>query len=99
MKQFSKISVIFIFLAFSACTVDQPVLDDSSQIAVEEEPDKGTPALLANKGVLDDFSGEIYSWWVENYQLAISKKGDTLKVIAKNIVPKYTAFGIGFNFL
>jgi hypothetical protein len=99
MKQFSKISVIFIFLAFSACTVEQPVLDDSSQIAVEEEPDKGTPALLANKGVLDDFSGEIYSWWVGNDQLTISKKGDTLKVIAKNVGPKYTPFGKEFNLL
>jgi hypothetical protein len=58
MKRFSKISVIFTFLAFTACTVEQPVLDDSSQLAVEEEPDKGTPALLANKGVLDDFSGD-----------------------------------------
>jgi hypothetical protein len=99
MKQFSKISVIFTFLAFSACTVEQPVLDDKSQIAVEEEPDKGTPALLANKGVLDDFSGEIYSWWVGNDQLAISRKGDTLKVIAKNVGPKYTPFGKEFNLL
>ncbi len=99
MKQFSKISVIFLFLAFTACTVEQPVLDDSSQIAVEEPPEVGTPALLANKGVLDDFSGEIWSWWVGNDQLTLSKKGDTLKVIAKNVGPKYTPFGKEFSLI
>ncbi len=99
MKQFSKISVFFAFLAFTACTVEQPVLDDSNQIAVEEEADKGTPALLANKGTMDDFSGEIYSWWVGNDQLALSKKGDTLKVVAKNVGPKYTPFGKEFGLL
>jgi hypothetical protein len=99
MKRFSKISVIFTFLAFSACTVEQPVLDDSSQLAVEEEPDKGTPALLSNKGTLDDFSGEIWSWWVGNDQLTLSKKGDTLKIVAKNVGPKYTPFGKEFGLL
>ncbi len=99
MKQFSKISVIFLFLALSACTVEQPVLDDSHQIAVEEPPEVGTPILLANKGVLDDFSGEIYSWWIGNDQLVISKKGDTLKVIAKAVGPKYTPFGKEFNLM
>lgn len=98
MKQFSKISYIFLFLAaFSACTVEQPVLDDSSQIAVEEPPEMGTPILLANKGILEDFSGEIWSWWVGNDQLALSRKGDTLKVVAKNVGPKYTPFGKEFN--
>jgi hypothetical protein len=98
MKQFSKISFIFLFMAaFSACTVEQPVLDDSSQLAVEEPPEVGTPVLLSNKGVLEDFSGEIWSWWIGNDQLAISKKGDTLKVIAKNVGPKYTPFGKEFN--
>lgn len=97
MKQFSKISVFFLFMVLSACTVEQPVLDDSNQIAVEEPPEVGTPVLLANKGTLDDFSGEIWSWWVGNDQLALSKKGDTLKVVAKSVGPKYTPFGKEFN--
>lgn len=78
---------------------DKPVLDDKNQIAVEEDPDKGTPALLANKGVLDDFSGEIYSWWVGNDQLTLSRKADTLKVVAKSVGPKYTPFGKEFALL
>jgi hypothetical protein len=99
MKQFSKISVVLMFLAFYACTVEQPVLDDSHQIAVEEEPEKGTPALIANKGIIDDFGGEIWSWWVGNDQLALSRKGDTLKVVAKSVGPKYTPFGKEFSLL
>ncbi len=97
MKQFSKITFIFSLLTLSACTIEQPVLDDSHQIAVEEPAEVGTPVLLVNKGVVDDFSGEIWSWWVGNDQLALSKKGDTLKVVAKNVGPKYTPFGKEFN--
>jgi len=80
-------------------SVEVPVLDDKHQLAVEEDPDRGTPVLLANKGVLDDFGGEIWSWWIGNDQLTLSKKGDTLKVVAKNVGPKYTPFGKEFGLL
>lgn len=100
MKQFYKISFFFAFLAFTACTVEQPLLDDSNQIAVEEDPDKGTPILTANKGILDDFSGEIYSWWGNDGNLlTVTRKGDTLKVVAKGVGPKYTPFGREFGLL
>ncbi len=81
-----------------ACTTEQPMLDDSHQLAVEEEPDKGTPVLMVNKGVIEGFDGEIYSWWTGD-GLTIGRKGDTLKVDAKNIGPKYTPFGREFNLL
>ncbi len=96
MKQFSKISILFTFMALVACTAELPVLDDSSQLAVGEEPDKGTPALMSNKGVLDDFGGEIYGWWAGD-NLTLTRKGDTLKVVALSIGPKYTPFGREFN--
>lgn len=93
MTAYKKILGFSLAVIFAACTVEQPVLDDSNQLAVEEEADKGTPVLQSNKGVVEDFSAEIWSWWVGNDQLTLSKKGDTLKVVAKNVGPKYTPFG------
>jgi hypothetical protein len=93
MKLYNKFLGFSFAMALAACTAEQPVLDDSAQIAVEEEAEKGTPILQANKGIIDDFSAEIWSWWIGNDQLALSKKGDTLKIVAKNVGPKYTPFG------
>ncbi|MCU0428744.1 MAG: hypothetical protein MUF42_02120 [Cytophagaceae bacterium] len=97
MKLQNSIYSLSLALLLAACTAEQPVLDDSAQLAVEEEAEKGTPILQSNKGILDDFSGEIWSWWVGNDQLTLSKKGDTLKVVAKNVGPKYTPFGREMN--
>ncbi len=83
----------FLFVASSCTHFIEPALDYSSQLAVPEDAEKGVPALEYNKGVIDDFSGEIYSWWMANDQIHASRKGDTLKVTFKDIGPLYTPFG------
>lgn len=96
MKKFFKysIKVLLLPVIFSGCvSLEKATLDDSSQLAVAEDPEFGTPVLKFNKGVVEGFSNEIYSWWVANDQLALSKKGDTLKIQMKNVGPKWECFG------
>jgi hypothetical protein len=59
-------------------------LDDSAQLALNELPDKGTPALSNNKGFLDNFNRDISMWWVSNNtKVRLFRIGDTLKVDLK----------------
>ena len=93
-----KISLLVLLLA--GCKHFEPqVLDDSHQIAVEEGDQKGLPAVLFSKGYLDDFSGDVSAWWSASPDLAVSKKGDTLKIDSKNVGSKYVPFGKGFTAL
>ncbi|MFN3403059.1 MAG: hypothetical protein ACK40G_03120 [Cytophagaceae bacterium] len=101
MNNLLKISSFVLCSGFllGSCTLDKMVLDDRDQLAVAEDPEKGMPVLKYNKGVIDDFSGEIYSWWVANEQVGLSRKGDTLKAVLKNVGPKWECFGKQFNLL
>src|SRR6478752_4589483 len=83
-----------LLLGLSACvSFDQPVLTDESQLALPEPKETGAKALKFNNGIIDDFKGDIYSWWVANEQLKISKMGDTLQIVAVNVGPLYTPYG------
>src|SRR6478735_5735001 len=96
MKKFFKysIKVLLLPVIFSGCvSLEKATLDDNSQLAVAEDPEFGVPVLKYNKGVVEGFSNEIYSWWVANDQLALAKKGDTLKIVMKNVGPKWECFG------
>ena len=70
----------------------KPELDHSAQIAEYQEPEKGVLALDFNKGVIDDFSGELYSWWGAD-GITLSRKVDTFKVVIKNVGSMYVPFG------
>ncbi|GAL87014.1 hypothetical protein MYP_4244 [Sporocytophaga myxococcoides] len=102
MKKFFKysIKVLFLPVIFSGCvSLEKATLDDSHQLAVAEDPEFGVPVLKFNKGVVEGFSNEIYSWWVANDQLALAKKGDTLKIQMKNVGPKWECFGSAITML
>lgn len=102
MKKFFKysIKVLFLPVIFSGCvSLEKATLDDSHQLAVAEDPEYGVPVLKFNKGVVEGFSNEIYSWWVANEQLALAKKGDTLKIQMKNVGPKWECFGSAITML
>ncbi|MFN6945798.1 MAG: hypothetical protein ACK4ND_12695 [Cytophagaceae bacterium] len=72
-------------------------LDDSDQLAVVEDPEVGYPILKYNNGVLEDFSQEIWSWWVANDKLSLQKiAGDTLKVTIKGAGRNYDCWGREF---
>jgi hypothetical protein len=93
---------ILILLAVTAkqCASFEPVaLNDDSQMAVMEDPEVGIPACQFQRGVLDDFNGEIYSWWVSNDQTKLSRVGDTLKVVGNAIGSKWDCFGVETSLL
>ena len=47
---------------------------------------------------IDDFSGEIYSWWSSsNDKIALTKDGNTMKVQLKDVGPAFETFGRGFK--
>lgn len=89
--------VLYIFLlllGLNACvSFDQPALTDEYQLALPEPKEKGVSALKFNNGIIDNFKGDIYSWWIGNEQLIISKVGDSLQIVSKNVGPSYTPFG------
>lgn len=90
----------FLGAVLTGCvTAENQVLDDSAQLAVEEPPEIGKPVLTSNKGVIEDFKGEIYSWWVANDKIAIAKVQDTLRVNIKNAGSKYECWGRQFGIL
>jgi len=93
MTKVFKISMVIMALFTQACVhFAVPVLDHSSQLAVYQEPEKGVPALEFNKGIIDDFTGELYSWWGAN-GLTLSRKADTFKVAINNVGSLYVPFG------
>ncbi|MFM7024260.1 MAG: hypothetical protein ACKOXB_14910 [Flavobacteriales bacterium] len=93
MTKLFKISIVLTVLASQSCVhFAKPELDHSAQIAEYQEPEKGVPALDFNKGVIDDFSGELYSWWSGN-DIYLSRKADTFKVVIKNVGSMYVPFG------
>jgi hypothetical protein len=93
MKFLASILILLAVTAKQCASFESQVLDDSSQIAVVEDPEIGTPACQYQKGTLDDFGGEIYSWWVSNDQTKLSRVGDTLKVVGRAIGSKWDCFG------
>jgi hypothetical protein len=89
-----QLYLYLILVGLNSCvTFEQPKLTDSNQLALPEPKERGALALKFNNGIIDDFKGEIYSWWVANDQLFISKVGDTLQINSKNVGPLYTPFG------
>jgi hypothetical protein len=97
MNKFIRVAV-FSLTFLSACkNFETMKLDDSSQIALDELPDKGVPALKYNKGYIDDFSGDINMWWVANDKVALLRVGDTLKVTLKQAGSKYECWGKEFS--
>ena len=66
MKFLASILILLAVTAKQCATFESQALDDDSQIAVEDDPDIGTPACQFQKGTLDEFNGEIYSWRVSN---------------------------------
>jgi hypothetical protein len=98
MNKFIKISAFTLIVFLSACkNFELMKLDDSAQMALDELPDKGTPALMYNKGYIDDFRGDINSWWVANDKVELQRVGDTLKVILKQAGSKYECWGKEFS--
>lgn len=92
-KVFKISTVVLMAMLIQACAhFAKPELDHSSQIAVYQEPEKGVLALDFNKGVIDDFSGELYSWWGAD-GITLSRKADTFKVVIKNVGSMYVPFG------
>ena len=86
--------MILVALAIKDCgNFEEPALDHASQLAVAEDVEKGVPAMDFNKGKVDDFSGEIYNWWTANDQITLTRVGDTLKGVFRNVGPNYTPFG------
>ncbi|MCX6180602.1 MAG: hypothetical protein NT150_01565 [Bacteroidetes bacterium] len=93
MKKYIKISLVVSTLFAQSCVhFAKPELDHSSQIAEYQEPEKGVNALDFNKGVIDDFSGELYSWWSGD-GITLSKKSDTFKIAINNVGSMYVPFG------
>ncbi len=93
MIKYFKISLVLMALLTQACVhFAKPELDHSAQIAEYQEPEKGVLALDFNKGVIDDFSGELYSWWGAD-GITLSRKVDTFKVVIKNVGSMYVPFG------
>jgi len=92
MKFVVSILVLLAVTAKQCASFEPQALDDKHQIAVPEEQEIGAPACVYQKGTLDDFNNEIYSWWAgEGFTL--SKVGDTLKADAKGVGSKWNAFG------
>ncbi|MBX9852534.1 MAG: hypothetical protein K2X86_12365 [Cytophagaceae bacterium] len=90
---FNKVFIVTGIIALGSCAGFEPVsLDHSYQIAVDEDPIKGIPILTYNKGMFEDFKGDISAWWGGD-GIVISKKGDTMVIQCKNIGSKYTPFG------
>ncbi len=94
MQRFLSYIILFFLLSgLSACLhFAEPVLDHNAQLAEYQEAEKGVNALLMNKGVIDQFSDEIYSWWGAN-GITLSRKQDTFKVVINNVGSAYVPFG------
>jgi hypothetical protein len=93
MRLLASITILLAVVAKQCVSFDPVALDDKHQIAVPEEAEKGTKACQYQKGYIDDFSGEIYSWWVGNDKLQLTRQGDTLKIVAKEVGSQWTPFG------
>ncbi len=94
MMKYFKLSIVLTALLAQGCGMhfSKPELDHSAQIALYQEPEKGVPALEFNKGVIDDFSGELYSWWGSD-GITLSRKADTFKIAINNVGSMYVPFG------
>jgi len=92
MKFLASILILLAVTAKQCASFEPQALDDKHQIAVPEDPEIGAPACQYQKGVMDNFSNEIYSWWAGEGFL-LTKVGDTLKADAKGVGPKWNAFG------
>ncbi|WMJ75167.1 hypothetical protein RCC89_18650 [Cytophagaceae bacterium ABcell3] len=86
-------------LALKDCSNNfvEVALDDSHQIAVPEDPEYGIDPLSYNKGILEDFTGEIWSWWTSGEKIGIQKVGDTLKLQLKEAGANYDCWGREFS--
>ena len=94
-----KVALCVIAISIQSCVhFATAELDNSFLLAVEEDPEKGELALEFNKGIIDDFNGELHSWWGAD-GITLVKKSDTLKVTLTNVGSKYIPFGREFTSL
>lgn len=93
MRLLASITILLAVVAKQCATFDPVALDDKHQIAVPEEAEKGTKACQYQKGMIDDFSGDIFSWWVGNDKVQLTRQGDTLRIVAKEVGSQWTPFG------
>ncbi|HEX8545961.1 MAG TPA: hypothetical protein VF691_03305 [Cytophagaceae bacterium] len=86
------IVLIAVGLAIWGCQVQQPILDDSAQIAIPEGKEKGLPAMSYKNGSIERYPEDFEYWSSTSDELLLSKQSDTLKVFSNFTGDQYNFF-------
>jgi hypothetical protein len=93
-----KISFLLVVVVVTGCVphFQKPVIDDHTQLALQETSEKGSPVMTYRNGVLEDFSYKNSRWSTWSEKLILNQEKGTIKVEAKQAGPDYANLSFKF---
>jgi hypothetical protein len=83
--------------ATTTTTTETTTTPTETKVTVTSETKKSAPVGNASAVLIDDFKGNIDSWWAGNDKIKLSKEKKSLKATLKDVGPTYETFGKTFK--